>query len=870
MSEIIKKEISELDVYKTLVKNNQELAGKVLTLASLAEEHLKDYVLLFPHYTDHSIKHAINVLNNMYALISNPDKLSATDLYLIICSALLHDAGMVLDSDSQSMLLKEKYVEGMEEYSIGSVGFDCEDEEEKKAIRIRALQDTIRKKHGERVKIFLEKLESDHGDLLKIGQQSIRYILAKICESHNWAMDKVVSKIEDNYMLNETSNPKYVALLLRLGDAIDLSPDRAGKITYENYNVENDENSVYHWAMNGGIKNTQKIINAEPDDCFEKLSKSYKCYKREKQIIFQPKSFNEYYSECSKMGKDMGSIEDEYMSIQSNVYQYIQSLEQEISDCVTEALTFKDPKYHLHIKSKIIYDLEPRYLPNYQIKMNYAVVVSNLLGTGLYGEPRVGLREIVQNSIDACKWRAAKNEYSFGQSPAIDIEINEQQGYVSINDNGVGMDLDVLKNCFLGIGNSIYSNSSYTLSDNQFSHIGKHGIGFFAAFMLSSDLVIRTYSKNSPYEIWASVNDKKENAYIRKITDNHMDQGTRIILKDIERFKSIFAPCSRENSVSYAVKHYIEDLFLNDDEVKINFTVSSISPTGKREVLYCDVLSLRDKMLGENINEKQIVCLTDHLAKEEIECYARFSQKEEKRRLFVYDYSSEDFVESEWTSVMAEYQSICTIFLPQHEPIVLYVPPIEHNGTVENDDPFGLVNSSQREKTYYGNSKIFNNAKMTIREFCEKHDIPIIKYPCIGYVEKVFVKKLYDTVLIFKKNSELEGFANNSNYIHSGKSYLDKIYARNVLIPNAHLILPYNLIAVNGRFYGNLLDLVININSSKIYPTLKRDNLDKNDIDRVSYAIGRALMLHSKNSENELVVNRIIEELFGKSNSFTN
>lgn len=117
-----------------------------------------------------------------------------------------------------------------------------------------------------------------------------------------------------------------------------------------------------------------------------------------------------------------------------------------------------------------------------------------------------------------------------------------------------------------------------------------------------------------------------------------------------------------------------------------------------------------------------------------------------------------------------------------------------------------------------------------------------VKYPFGAFVERVLVKKILGSVFLLRQNAEFEDSTPKTRHIRSGKTYFDKIYARNVIIPKAHLRAPFLIVAIDGKFSGELKDIIINIKSNKIYPNLKRDNLSGEDIENVSYSIACALM----------------------------
>lgn len=728
----IAKSIKEIPIWKLLNEKSEELASQAVCAAEFVEPHLECYKILFPHYTDHSIKHSFNVMDNMYKLMVSPKDHTGIEIFFCIYVALFHDIGMIL-SEQQ----KNNELQGITEDYISKYVGNGEPEDKKKIEREVTLQNKIRIEHGNRVESIMDSWYNENRELFSLAGNSIISEISIICKSHMQTVEEVqdLLKVETTY--GEQYSPLYIAILLRLADAIDFSPDRAPYAIYHNYSIENDSLSDHHWQMHNGIKGKLALRNNHGI----------------KTIILFPKVLNDWLRD------NPNKTEDDYQYVLTNVYSYYQWLEREIKESLAVLEVFTESKYF--ISAKMQFSDDPKkfsdFIPNFRIKTNYEAIIANLLGTGLYGEPRVGLREIIQNSIDACRWRACReNGYEAGTQPTIKIIIDEREKddfgknkdpEVRIIDNGIGMSLETVKTCFLGIGNSIYNNPAYNLSKEKFNHIGKHGIGFFATFMLSDKVKIRTRHMDSKDEIKVVVTNRQENALVQRVKINPIHVGTEIILRNVERFKEIFKPCCiEEQNTANAVRHYIENTFLNDDPAII-FSVKHIGKDGKIIADFqCDVLPLKEKVNDSNLG--QIEDLTEHFSfisfegveQPSIECFACFDSKITKRRLFAWNKDKKLFTEErDWSSLPEGEVTICTISLFEQEkaenPIVLYVPHDENA-----IDPFGLVTQRYREKTYYATSKVFSGASITINDFFSQNDMSHVKYPFGAFVERVLVK----------------------------------------------------------------------------------------------------------------------------------
>ncbi|WP_369357496.1 caspase family protein [Streptomyces sp. cg2] len=134
-----------------------------------------------------------------------------------------------------------------------------------------------------------------------------------------------------------------------------------------------------------------------------------------------------------------------------------------------------------------------------------------LMGEKLYdGEPELALRELYQNAMDACRYREMRVRYlrELGREPAewagrIRIEVGEDSRgrYVECVDNGVGMNVDQLKNTFTRAGRRFDQSHSFRReqaawlrhdSSLRLYPNSRFGIGVFSYFMLADEMTIVT------------------------------------------------------------------------------------------------------------------------------------------------------------------------------------------------------------------------------------------------------------------------------------------------------------------------------------------------------------------------------------------
>lgn len=208
---------------------------------------IKDY----PHFSFHDASHSESILVNVERLLGNKniEKLSPTDLWLLLHVSYLHDFGMVIldtrlydiwKSDDFQDYLKEKcdspdedlknaantVLKLHEDYEKYDLSWPLEI---KKAVTL-LISVYCRSRHAEYSKEYVLEVENLWGiDLGHNGLIKNRLItlIAEISTIHTKAFSEVLSlHKESNGYKNDYVHPRFVACLLRLGDVLDLDNGR--------------------------------------------------------------------------------------------------------------------------------------------------------------------------------------------------------------------------------------------------------------------------------------------------------------------------------------------------------------------------------------------------------------------------------------------------------------------------------------------------------------------------------------------------------------------------------------------------------------------------------------------------------------------
>jgi molecular chaperone HtpG len=118
----------------------------------------------------------------------------------------------------------------------------------------------------------------------------------------------------------------------------------------------------------------------------------------------------------------------------------------------------------------------------------------------LYSDNEIFLRELVSNAVDAVqkiKRLAALGQYN-GElgNPLVEVALDEEKKTITISDNGLGMTAEEIKKYINQVAFSGASEFVEKFKDAKDANeiIGKFGLGFYSAFMVSDLVEIQTLS----------------------------------------------------------------------------------------------------------------------------------------------------------------------------------------------------------------------------------------------------------------------------------------------------------------------------------------------------------------------------------------
>lgn len=215
------------------------------------ERLLENYRHRFPEFTDHTINHALDVMEFCNIIIAeNIYRLNADEIYVLLMGTLTHDVGMgVNDND---------YISFMD-----LLGLKTDIDDKSKVAR------NIRLLHNELSGQFLKK----YADFLEIPCEDYLFAIIQVARGHRKTNLFDENEYPCAYKIRSTGNSvclPYLAALVRLADEIDITAERNPALLYNIADLKTPKDIFElkkHLAVKSlGITDDSFIINAEAED----------------------------------------------------------------------------------------------------------------------------------------------------------------------------------------------------------------------------------------------------------------------------------------------------------------------------------------------------------------------------------------------------------------------------------------------------------------------------------------------------------------------------------------------------------------------------------------------------------------------------
>ncbi len=213
---------------------------------------------------------------------------------------------------------------------------------------------------------------------------------------------------------------------------------------------------------------------------------------------------------------------------------------------------------------------KPSPAPQYELKLDLRVL--DHLGMGLYSNAAAVLSEAVANTWDA-------------DAKLVEIDIGPE--VITIEDNGVGMDLDAINNRFLSVGYNKRATEGEK-SKNGRPFMGRKGIGKLALFSIAGTIEVHTRRANGERHAFKMVTKDIRTAvkagkkyHPLPISFAGPKRGTRIVLSELtkKRTGASVAALRKRIARRFSIIGYVGT---GGDRFGVQSTASQLAPTTAR------------------------------------------------------------------------------------------------------------------------------------------------------------------------------------------------------------------------------------------------------------------------------------------------
>lgn len=410
----------------TLEKHFENLAGEfpvvreLYSLWTLLKKRMEDELLqsrsIFVHYSLHDGSHSRSILQAIERFLGEERicRLSATDTFMLLACTYAHDYGMaqtfnkiydILGSEKFKKFLVRIWerpgkLEEDEKWAVNNLLTYIREENQDIPLNdiyfsiSMVIQLYLRPGHWKEAADIRKNFEG-----LFLGQIKNRFVygfegIVEICMCHGKSIDDVLKlSMRADGMAGDDYHPRFVAAMLRLGDLLDMDNGRfppwfVSQIA-QNKNVI-PHLSVLHFKKHEAISHL--LITPEKMEvmahCYSRPIEEMKGETKQKREAEKEKALKECY--------EVAALISEWTALLTKECRQLVLHWNEIAP-----FYFGGPPSKL--KVSIFVDGREYMAENkaLQMKMSQERVMNLLEGTNIYSDKYVGIREMLQNAIDA-------------------------------------------------------------------------------------------------------------------------------------------------------------------------------------------------------------------------------------------------------------------------------------------------------------------------------------------------------------------------------------------------------------------------------------------------------------------------------------
>ncbi|MDA3953772.1 MAG: ATP-binding protein [Bacteroidales bacterium] len=503
------------------IKDYTELITSIANCEKQITPILQGFITNFPDYTDHSINHSKSVLDYAELVLSEElNKLNEDEVYILIMAGFLHDIGMCPTSKMKTRILgSDKFIESN-----------------------KSFENYLREIHHE---LSFEYITT-HWEKLGIINETYAHAIGMVGMGHRVVNLLSFEEYKPEFIVKSGTEYvclPYLAAIIRIADELDITNDRTPELLYSEYLPKN-------------------VISKKE---WDKHKANYFVNFRHQTIKITAKCSDKdiYYA----LLKHYNKIED--------VIRYVQKV----------VTTLPSNERNLKIDYvKLEKDIQTvGFIPkNIGFTFDLQNTINTFIGTNIYENKFVAIRECLQNAIDSCRFKLHLNKSDY--KPELCVRLKDNT--LIISDNGIGMDDFIVENYFAKLSKSYYTESKIS---REFEAISQFGVGVFSYFLLCDYFDVET-TQDSKETLRFRVTKNAENYFYFFDSSDRNTTGTTITIHLSEELEF--------DELIKQIRHHIRFL---DFPIKVIFEENQ--EIINSEIFEIDKFNLLEKHVGREYKE---------------------------------------------------------------------------------------------------------------------------------------------------------------------------------------------------------------------------------------------------------------------------
>lgn len=461
-----------------------QLIALLLEIRQASETISAHVARLLPIFTDHSARHmdALWHVSEHVLTTTEMNLLTRAELFLLCSSFYVHDLGMAIASTQAGL----DGIRASPNYEAAKKSARLKGELVEERLDQIAIEAATRELHADiALKLTTEVLPGLGRYLIESSEARSLWAdaLGSISASHNWDLARLNDRLDKRHLSTPfgLADCAYVACLLRVVDYAHMNRDRAptlerllrGKI---------GSTSVMHWNAQSNILGPHR-------------DRDLLCY-ASSSAISRVDDWWLFYDMAVGLDQEIRKVRDYLAARTASKDRFSLFGVGAVESAATFCKAVQLPEGIQPIDIRVHPDSMER-------------LVELLGGPSLYGSDALApIRELLQNARDAIelqKFAGSKSNTSSASSLEILIYRENIDGsvWLTIEDNGIGMNRVVLVNYLVGVASQFWTSVDFardfgSATERGFQPVGRFGIGFLSVFMMADDIEVVTARAGSP------------------------------------------------------------------------------------------------------------------------------------------------------------------------------------------------------------------------------------------------------------------------------------------------------------------------------------------------------------------------------------